>query len=99
MEVGLALLSHSSVPLRFWDHAFQTLTFDKYHLPSRVIDFDTPLECLLGAQPDYTMLKTFDCACWPNLRPYNTRKLQFRSQQCIFLGYNNLHKGYKCLYR
>jgi hypothetical protein len=31
------------------------------------------------------------------LRPFNTHKLQFRSKQCIFLGYNTLHKGFKCL--
>jgi hypothetical protein len=24
-------------------------------------------------------------------------KLQFRSKQCVFLGYNTLHKGFKCL--
>ena len=39
----------------------------------------------------------FDCACWPNLHPYNSKKLEFRSKQCVFLGYSNLHKGYKCL--
>jgi hypothetical protein len=31
------------------------------------------------------------------LRPYNDRKLAFRSKQCVFLGYSNLHKGFKCL--
>jgi hypothetical protein len=39
----------------------------------------------------------FGGACWPNLRPFNTRKLEFRSKQCVFLGFSNLHKGYKCL--
>nr|AAK02020.2 Putative gag-pol polyprotein [Oryza sativa]AAP52036.1 retrotransposon protein, putative, Ty1-copia subclass [Oryza sativa Japonica Group] len=33
----------------------------------------------------------------PNLRPYNHRKLEFRSKQCAFLGYSTLHKGFKCL--
>jgi hypothetical protein len=37
------------------------------------------------------------CACWPNLRPYNNHKLAFRSKKCVFLGYSNLHKGFKCL--
>ena len=35
--------------------------------------------------------------CWPNLRPYNKRKLAFRSARCVFLGYSPRHKGVKCL--
>lgn len=37
------------------------------------------------------------CACFPLLRPYNTRKLSFCSHECLLLGYSKPHKGYKCL--
>ena len=58
----------------------------------------TPVELLFHEPPDYTFLKVFGCACWPHLRPYNSRKLEFRSKKCVFLGYSSMHKGYKCLH-
>jgi histone deacetylase 1/2 len=66
-------------------------------LPSKVIDLDTPIECLLGTTPNYDALRVFGCACWPNLHPYNKQKLSFRSTRCVFLGYSSHHKGVKCL--
>jgi hypothetical protein len=57
----------------------------------------TPTEVLLETKPDYSRLKVFGSACWPNLRPYNSQKLAFRSTQCVFIGYSPMHKGYKCL--
>lgn len=98
VETGLTLLAHASVPLRFWSDAFTTACFLINRLPSRVISMKTPIERLLGETPDYTFFKVFGCACWPHLHPYNNRKLEFRSKQCVFLGYSSLHKGYKCLH-
>jgi histone deacetylase 1/2 len=99
VETGLALLAHSSMPLTFWDEAFATAVHLINRMPTRVIDNATPLERLLGnkAKPNYDLLKTFGCACWPFLRPYNARKLTFRSKECVFIGYSNHHMGYKCL--
>ena len=97
VEVGLALLANASMPLKFWDEAFLTATYLINLLPSKVIKLDTPITRLLGVTPNYTSLRVFGCACWPNLRPYNTRKLAFRSKRCVFLGYSPMHKGVKCL--
>jgi hypothetical protein len=97
VEVGLSLLAHASIPLKFWDEAFLTATYLINRLPSHTINNETPLARLLHTDPDYSTLRTFGCACWPNLRPYNNRKLQFRSKQCVFLGYSNQHKGFKCI--
>lgn len=77
VETGLTLLAHAHVPFRFWSDAFSTACFLINRLPSRVIRMQTPLERLLGEVPDYTFFKVFGCACWPHLRPYNKRKLEF----------------------
>lgn len=97
VEVGLTILAHASIPLKFWDEAFTTAVYLINSLPSKIINNETPYERLLKQPPDYTFLHVFGCACWPNLHPYNTRKLQFRSKRSVFLGYSNQHKGFKCL--
>jgi histone deacetylase 1/2 len=83
------------MPLKFWDEAFLAATYLINMLPTKVIDNETPMERLLT--PDYASLRTFGCACWPNLWPFNKRKLAFRSKQCAFIGYSPRHKDVKCL--
>lgn len=85
------------MPLKYWAQAFLSATHLINILPSKVINFDTPVECLLKEKPDYNSLRIFDCACWPNLRPYNSGKLSFRSARCVFLGYSSMHKGLSAL--
>jgi len=48
-------------------------------------------------EPDYTLLRTFGCLCYPLLRLYANHKLSFRSKPCIFIGYGGNQKGYRCL--
>ena len=85
------------MPLKFWDEAFLTAVHIINKLPSCVINNETPMERLLHTKPDYMPLRVFGCAYWPNLRPYNDRKLMLRSKQCAFIGYSAQHKGVKCL--
>jgi len=47
--------------------------------------------------PDYHFLRVFGCACWLYLQPYNKHKIDFKSKNCIFIGYSLNHHGYKCL--
>jgi hypothetical protein len=65
--------------------------------PTKLLSYDTPLHRLLRAILDYSSFCVLGCTYWPNLRPYNSHKLELRSTRCVFLGYNNMHKGFKCL--
>jgi hypothetical protein len=45
----------------------------------------------------FITLRVFGCACYPLLHPYTKHKLEFKSKQCIFLGYSSNHKGHRCM--
>jgi hypothetical protein len=57
----------------------------------------SPFSKLFHRSPDYTILRTFGCLCYPLLRPYANHKLSFGSKPCILLGYATNQKGYCCL--
>jgi histone deacetylase 1/2 len=80
VETGLTLLSQANLPMQYWDHAFVTAAFLINRLPTPVLNNKSPYYVLLHKQPDYKALKIFGCACFPFLRPYNSNKLNYRSQ-------------------
>ncbi|RDX81177.1 hypothetical protein CR513_38173, partial [Mucuna pruriens] len=97
VELGLTLLAQASLPLKYWDHAFLTSVYLIKRLPTSSLNFDIPFSELFGQFPDYSFLRVFGCARFLLLRPYHKNKFQFRSTECIFLGYSIAHKGHKCL--
>jgi hypothetical protein len=77
MEMGLTLLAPALMPLKYWDEAFLAVIYLINRIPTQVLSYDTSIHKLLSATPDYSSFRVFGCACWPNLRPYNSHKLQF----------------------
>lgn len=98
VELDLANMFHASIPLKYWSYIFTSVVFVINRLPSVPTSSISPFEKLFAQKPDYTMLHTLGCTCFPLLRPYNTHKLQPRSEKCVFLGYFTTHKGYTCLH-
>lgn len=95
--MGLCLLAQSHLPQKFWVEAFTTATFLINRLPLHHLGNVSPYEKLFTKVPDYRFLKTFGCTCFPHLVPYNKHKLMPKSIPCVFIGYDNNYKGYRCL--
>lgn len=91
IETSLALLAQSHLPPKFWVEAVNTAVYLIFRLPSSTIQFSSPYFKLYKAKPDYSLLRVFGCDCYPLLRPYTKHKLEYRSMQCIFLGYSANH--------
>lgn len=75
VEVGLSLLVQSSMPLIYRSYAFQTTTYLINRLHTLLLHHQSPYHHLYSKSPTYSHLKTFGCACFPFLRPYNNNKL------------------------
>lgn len=41
-------------------------------------------------------MRVFGCRCFPYLRDYAKTKFDPRSLPCVFMGYSQHHKGYRC---
>ncbi|KAK4276114.1 hypothetical protein QN277_019103 [Acacia crassicarpa] len=95
-EIGLTLLANAALPFTLWPEAFHTAVYLANRLPSRVLAGVSPFQTLFGHAPGFQHLRTFGCLCFPHTRPYNKHKMQYRSVQCIFIGYSPVHKGYRC---
>ncbi|RVX23193.1 Retrovirus-related Pol polyprotein from transposon RE1 [Vitis vinifera] len=97
VEVGLSLLAHASIPLKYWPFAFQSALYLINRLPSSVLNFSSPYKTLYHCLPNYSFLRVYGCTCYPFLRPFNRHKFAYRSVKCTFIGYSSKHKGYLCL--
>lgn len=97
VEVSLTLLAQAAMPLHYWWESFQSVVYAINRLPSTVLNNQSPFFVLFKKAPDYSLLKAFWCAYYPNLRTYNEHKFAFHTTKCVFRGVSGQHKGYRCL--
>lgn len=57
----VSLLSHTSLPIKFYDYVFQTAVFLINRLPTSSLEFVIPYTVLFKQKPDFNFLKVFGC--------------------------------------
>ena len=101
LEVARALMFTMNVPKYLWGDAILTATYLINRLPSRPINFETPLSILtktyLQVSTSNTLpLKTFGYTTFFHIHDHNRNKLDPRALKTIFIGYSPTQKGYCC---
>lgn len=89
-----------NVPKYLWGEAVLTACYLINRMPSKILNFQTPLNTLLKAFPLFHVLnlppKIFGCKAFVHNHQPNQSKLDPRAHTCIFIGYSPTQKGCKC---
>ena len=96
IETTRTLLLHYHVPFRFWGDAVLTACYLIHRMPSSVLHAQIPHSLLFPNQPLYFLPRVFGCACFVHILTPGQDKLSAKATKCIFLGYSQLQKGYRC---
>ncbi|PKU60575.1 Retrovirus-related Pol polyprotein from transposon TNT 1-94 [Dendrobium catenatum] len=97
LETTRSLLHRASIPHSFWPEASSTAVYLINRMPSPNTQNKSPLQLMFNISPEYKHLRTFGCECFPLLTKHEHNKLQPKSCPFVFMGYSDVHKGYKCI--
>ena len=99
MEVVHALMFHLKVPKTFWIDVMSITFFLINQIPPSIYNNHVPHFTLFLSQPLFTLPPCFFFFCCihfvQDVRP-RISKFDHCALKCIFLGYPDHKKGYKC---
>lgn len=98
LEIVRASLFDMKVPRQYWGEAVRSAAYIMNRTPSKVIEFVTPIQKLhdiIGTTQKQN-LEPRVCGCTAYVHQ-SIGKLEPCSIQCVFIGYADLKKGYRCL--
>ena len=90
------MLSGASLEQKFWAEAVMTACYLINQSPSSALGDKTPHEVWCGKKPYLRHLRVFGCEAYVHVPKEKRTKLDYKEQKCIFVGYGNGIKGYKC---
>ena len=91
LEVARAIMLTMHVPKYLWGEAVLTAAYLINRMPTRVLNFSTPLAVFKNYYPESHMhtdlsLKVFGCTAFIHIRHNSQLKLDPRVENCIFIG-------------
>ncbi|KAJ0579636.1 putative RNA-directed DNA polymerase [Helianthus annuus] len=95
-EVCGSIMHAKNVPGRFWADAMSVASYVINRLPQQQLNYATPHELLLKIKPNVSYFRIFGCVCYVFVPSHLRVKLEKKAVRCIFVGYDQERKGWKC---
>ncbi|KAI3826790.1 hypothetical protein L1987_00846 [Smallanthus sonchifolius] len=90
------MIHNKNVPGKFWAEAMRTATYVSNRLPQQGMGYESPFERLFKIKPNVIHSRVFGCVCYVFIPGHLRHKLEKKAVRCIFFGYDNEKKGWRC---
>ena len=90
------MIHAKNVPGRFWAECMKTAAHVINRLPQPRLEFTSPFEKLWDAKPAVGHFRVFGCVCYVFVPDHLRSKFDKKAVRCIFVGYDDQRKGWKC---
>ena len=95
-EICRSLLHAKNVDTRFWAECMKTTVYVTNRLPQPRLDFLSPFQKLYDVKPTVNYFRVFGCVCYVFIADEDRSKFDKKAIRCIFVGYDEQKKGWKC---
>ncbi|KAH9671981.1 hypothetical protein KPL70_017541 [Citrus sinensis] len=95
LDMARSMLKSKRLPKEFWAEAVACAIYLSNRSPTRSVWGKTPQEAWSGRKPGITHLRVFGSIAHVHVPDESRAKLDDKSEQFIFIGYDNNSKGYK----
>ena len=91
-----SMLSESGVSQKLWAEAVHTTVYVRNRCPTSSLPNNlTPYEAWYGTKPSVKHLRVFGCLAYAHIPLKQRTKLDPKSEDCTFVGYDDDSKGYR----
>ncbi|KAJ3679560.1 hypothetical protein LUZ60_017571 [Juncus effusus] len=97
VEVCRSWVYANNLPKALWAEGMACSTYVVNRLPCNPINMKSPHELMFDEKPSVKYLKVFGCMCLVHVSDEKRTKLDAKARKCVFIGYHQRKKGWKCM--
>ncbi|KAK8934098.1 hypothetical protein KSP39_PZI014575 [Platanthera zijinensis] len=95
MNMERSMVKGKGLPKKFWVEAVQVVVYLLNRCPTKSVKFMTPFQAWSGWNPSVKHQRVFKCVAYAHVPDQRRKKLDDKSEKCIFVGYAPMSKAYK----
>ncbi len=88
-------MNGKNLPNKYWGEPIACFVHILNHAPTKSLKDKIPIEAWIGKKPDISHFRVFGCVAYAHVPDDLRKKLDNKSEKCIFVGYSEQSKAYR----